>query len=192
MDGRRTHQGEPSTERSNGPRGTRGSEVNSLEIKYINKDNAEFTRTKDGFVALDFDGKHYDRVAVYRSFPFTDPDKYISIREPDAHAEEIGIIQNIDDIGTDAASLLISQINLRYFTPKIIKIKNISDKYGYAYFDVDTDRGECKFTIRVGGGAVARLSDIRLIFSDIDGNRFEIEDVTKLAPKEQKKIDVYI
>ena len=63
-----------------------------LEIRYINKNNAKFARTPGGFVSLEYQGKFYERVGVYRTFPFTDPNHYISIREIDEKAREIGII----------------------------------------------------------------------------------------------------
>jgi hypothetical protein len=163
-----------------------------LEIRYITAENAVFRATDGGFISLDIGGAHFDRVSICRAFPFTDPDEYLSVRESDSRAGEIGIIRRLSELDEAAAALVRSQIDLRYFTPKIQKIKNIRDKYGYAYFDVLTDRGECRFTIRVGGGAVSRLSDTRLIFTDIDGNRFELPDVTALPPKDQRKIDVYI
>ena len=163
-----------------------------LEIRYLTKENAKFARTKGGFVSLDYRDEHYDRVALHRAFPFTDPDKYISVRESDPKAREIGIIKDLNELDEQTAELLREQMNVRYFTPKIIGINDVKDEYGYAYFDVRTDHGDCRFTTWSGGGSIARLSETRLIFSDIDGNRFELPDIRKLTPAEQKKIDVYI
>ena len=39
-----------------------------------------FEETEGGFVSLDYDGVHYDRVKVVRLFPFSDAERYISIR----------------------------------------------------------------------------------------------------------------
>ena len=159
-----------------------------LKIRYLHKDNAVFARTPGGFVSLDYDGKHYDRVSVYRAFPFTDPEKYISIRESDEKAKEIGMVEDLKDLDPDAAAMLLEQIGIRYFTPVITKIIDIKDEYGYAYFDVVTDR----FTIHMNSSSVVRLTDTRLLISDLDGNRFEIPDMTKLTPGELKKLDLFI
>ena len=88
--------------------------------------------------------------------------------------------------------MLLEQLNLHYFTPVIKKIINIKDEYGYAYFHVMTDRGECRFTINMGGNAVVRLSESRLLITDLDENRFEIPDVFKLSQKEQRKLDLFL
>lgn len=163
-----------------------------LEIRYLHKENAVFRRTPGGFVSLDYAGKHYDRISVYRAFPFTDPTKYISIRESDEKAREIGMVEDLEKLDKDTADMLLEQINIRYFTPVITKIIDIKDEYGYAYFDVVTDRGACRFTIHINSSSVVRLTDTRLLISDLDGNRFEIPDLRKLTAGELKKLDLFI
>ncbi len=66
-----------------------------LKLRYINKDNAEFKRTDGGFVSVRIGEEFYPRVQVVRMFPFSDPQKYISIRTPDEHSKEIGIIEDM-------------------------------------------------------------------------------------------------
>ncbi|HBI72550.1 MAG TPA: DUF1854 domain-containing protein [Lachnospiraceae bacterium] len=164
-----------------------------LRLRFITKENAVFERTEGGFVSMEIEGEIYPRVQVYRSFPFTDPDAYISIREPDEKAKEIGVIKNLrKDVSKETRQMLEEQLRLRYFTPKIEKIINIKDEYGFAYFDVLTDHGACRFTIHMGGGSVVNLSDTRLMITDLDGNRFEIVDVTKLSAPELKKLDLFL
>lgn len=161
-----------------------------LETRYIDRNNSTFARTKGGFVALDFDGKHYDRIAIHRAFPFTDPEKFLSIREPDGKMREIGMIRDLKDVDKDTQQMLLEQIDLRYFTPVIQKVNHIKEEYGYSYWDVVTDKGACRFTMRTN--SIVKLSDVRLLITDIDGNRFEVPDVMKLSAKELKMIDLYI
>ncbi len=164
-----------------------------LRLRYITKDNAVFERTEGGFVSLKIEGETYPRVQVYQSFPFTDPDAYISIREADEKAREIGMIKNLKkDVSRETRQILEEQLRLRYFTPKIEKIINIKDEYGFAYFDVLTDHGACRFTIQMGGGSVVHLTDTRLMITDLDGNRFEIVDVTRLSTQELRKLDLFL
>lgn len=164
-----------------------------LKLRYLNKDNAVFSRTEGGFVSLKTGDEEYARVQVYRAFPFTDPRRYISIREADEKAKEIGIIENLDtDVTKETAVMLEEQMRLRYFTPVITKVIDIKDEYGFAYFNVVTDQGACRFTIRMGGGSVVNLSDTRIMITDLDGNRFEIPDVTKFTAQELKKLDLFL
>ncbi|HBZ02944.1 MAG TPA: hypothetical protein DEO83_03935 [Lachnospiraceae bacterium] len=151
-----------------------------------------FEKTEGGFVSLDYDGVHYDRVKVVRLFPFSDADKYISIREYSNESREIGIIEDMNELSDETREILMEQLELRYFTPVIEKIYSIKDEFGYAYFHVMTDKGECKFAINMGSNAVTKLSDTRLIILDVDENRFEIRDVDKLTQKERRMLDLFL
>lgn len=164
-----------------------------LRLRFINKENAIFQRTEGGFVSMKIEGEFYPRIQVYHSFPLTEPNSYISIRESNEKAKEIGVIKNfLEDVSQESRDLLEEQLKLRYFTPRIEKINNIKDEYGFAYFDVLTNHGACRFTIHMGGGSVVNLSDTRLLITDLDGNRFEIPDTTRLTVQELKKLDLFL
>lgn len=163
-----------------------------LRIHYLNKDNAVFTRTGAGFLSLKTEDKVYPRVHVVRMFPFTDSERFLSIRNEGEKFEEIGIIEDIDSMGEETAGMLREQLALRYFTPKITKVHNVKDEYGYAYWDVVTDRGPCRFTVQMGGKNISHLSETRVLILDIDENRYEIPDIMKLTAAERKKLDLFL
>ncbi|NLJ96102.1 MAG: DUF1854 domain-containing protein [Clostridiales bacterium] len=164
-----------------------------LKLRFLTKENSVFARTEGGFVSLKIGDEFYKRVLVYRVFPFTNPEGYISIREPDEKAKEIGIIKDLrNDVTKETREMLEEQMRLRYFTPVIEKIIDIKDEYGFAYFDVVTDHGPCRFTIHMGGSSVVYLSDTRLMITDLDGNRFEIPDITHLSAHELRKLDLFL
>lgn len=170
-----------------------------LRLRYITKANAVFERTKGGFVALDLtdadtkETEHYDRIRVVRSFPFTDRNHYVSIRTIDEKSKEIGMIFDMEkDITPETRAMLEEQMDIRYFTPIITKIHSIKDEYGHAYFDVETEQGPCKFVIYMNSSSVVNLSDVRLLITDLDGNRFEIPDFTRLSAKELKMLDLFL
>lgn len=163
-----------------------------LRIRYINNENAEFARTGTGFLSLKMEGEFYPRVQVVRMFPFMHKDEFLSVRTPDERSKEIGIIEKLSDMAPETAEMLKEQLTLHYFTPTIIKIIGIKDEYGYAYWDVVTNYGACRFTIQMGGNAVVHLSDTRILIIDIDENRFEIPDITALSNSERKKLDLFL
>ena len=161
-------------------------------VRFITSDNARFERTPGGFVSLEFGGVKYPRVAVHRCFPFSDPDRYISVREPEGDGREIGIIEDMDTLDPETRAMLGEQMALRYFSPKIRRVYDIREEYGYSYWDVETDRGACRFTVRMSGGNVYPIGANRYLVNDIDGNRFEIPDLYALSPREIKKLDLFI
>lgn len=176
-----------------------------LEMHFLTGENARFRRTEGGFVALTVkeagEEKHsgteactreYDRVGVYLTFPLTNPEEFISIREADEKAKEIGIIEKLSQLEKDQQEMLREQIKLRYFRPVITKVLDVKDEYGYAYWNVVTTFGACRFTTQMSGDAVIHLSDSRLLVTDIDGNRYEIPDFYQLGVMERKKLDLFI
>lgn len=163
-----------------------------LEMRFLTKENATFARTEGGFVSLKTNGKEYGRVFVYLTFPLTNPEEFISIREADEKAKEIGLIQNLKELAPDQQEMIREQIRLRYFMPVITKVLDIKDEYGYAYWHVMTDFGACRFTTQMSGDAVISLGESRLQVTDIDSNRYEIHDFYALTPGERKKLDLFI
>ncbi|MDE6640290.1 MAG: DUF1854 domain-containing protein [Acetatifactor sp.] len=163
-----------------------------LQMRLLTSENAEFRRTEGGFLALKLEDKEYDRVGVYLTFPLTNPEEFISIRETDEKAKEIGIIQNLKDMKTDVQDMIREQVRLRYFMPVIRKVMDVKDEYGYAYWHVMTDFGACRFTTHMGGDAVINISGARYQITDIDGNRYELPDLYALTVMERKKLDLFI
>ena len=167
-------------------------EAEEMTAMHVITKNDKFERTGGGFVDLTYNGVKYERIKVVRLFPFTDADKYISIRENTDKAKEIGIIEDLEAFDEETKEILREQLRLNYFTPVIQKIMSIKDEYGYAYFHVMTDKGECNFAINMASNAVTKLSDSRLIIMDLDENRFEIRDVNALTQKERRKLDLFL
>lgn len=162
------------------------------KMHLLSCENAVFSRTEGGFLSLKTQEKEYDRVGVYLTFPLTNPEEFISIREADEKAAEIGLIESLSDLPADQQEMLREQIRLRYFMPVITKILDIKDEYGYAYWHVMTGFGTCRFTTQMSGDAVISVSDSRLMVTDIDGNRYDIPDFYALGITERKKLDLFI
>jgi len=191
-----------------------------LRLRYLDSSNAHFERTKGGFVSLlvktgekqknkglygqettRIDGsdeagnitEFYKRVNFFSGFPFTDPGRYISVREASEKAPEIGVIKDIEkDLDAESIKMVKEQLAIRYFTPVITKINNIKEQHGFAYWDVETKQGRCRFTIRLNSNSVIYLNDVRLLITDLDENRFEIPDYTRLSGRELKKLDLFL
>ena len=161
-----------------------------LETRWLTPENAVFTSTSGGFVSLTYQEERYERVLFFRAFPFSAPNEYISVRREDENNREIGMIEGLNAFDELTQKMIEEQLSLRYFMPQIKKIHEIKEQYGYSYWHVSTNKGECRFTVDQNG--VAKLSETRLILSDVDGNRFELPDVTKLSAKELRMVDLYM
>lgn len=162
-------------------------------IRFLNDKDIELTKTRGGFLSLKIgDSEEYKRVALQRAFPLTKPNEYITIREVNDKRElgnEIGIILNMKDISDEKKQLIYDELDLRYHTPHILQILNLKDEYGYIYMDIVADAGSRKITVPSSSSNFIRLSDIRVLIIDMDGNRYEIPDYTKLDKKSIRLIE---
>lgn len=162
----------------------------STEIVRLTPENVIFEETEGKMLNARVGDYVFERVQVHRSFPHSDPDHYLSIRTRENR--EVGLIEDLSIFPRQQVELLIRQMKLRYFSPNISRIIHVRDEYGYTHWVVDTDCGECRFTVRGGGGSVIQPKANKYIITDVDGNRFILPDVTKLSIKEYRMIDIYL
>lgn len=157
-------------------------------IHYLTKENAIFSRTPGGMLALRSGGEEHQPVYLHCSFPHTDRRRWISVRTADGN--EIGMIASLDDFPRDTADLLDEFIRLRYYAPVITKVVRIREEFGYSYWETETTAGTCRFTVRSGGGQIKAVGAAKLLITDVDGNRFVIEDVNRLSEKEYRMVEM--
>lgn len=163
-----------------------------LEILRLTPENATFRETAGGFAAVTVNGVDHGHVNIIRTFPLTDADKFLSIRLPDGKQEEVGMIEDIADFDEKTRELLRKQLKIRYYRPVILSIENIKEEYGHTYWTVVTDKGPTKFASSSGSASAVIRYKKGVIIKDSNDNRYEIQDLSKLTPKEMKKLDLYL
>jgi hypothetical protein len=159
-------------------------------IHYISPDNTIFTKTEGHMLSVRVNGEEHPEVYLHCSFPHTNRRIFISVRT--IENKEVGIIKSLDDFPEDVVNLLEEQIEIRYFAPQITKVIKIHEEFGYSYWETETTAGVCRFTVRSGGSNVKVVSGNKLLIMDVDGNRFIIEDVSKLSDKEYRMVEMCI
>ena len=163
--------------------------------------NAVFTRSAGNLISLkvtqpDGTTEEFERVVPVRAFPITDPDEYISIKEPDSRDKgkgaEIGLIRRMSDFDSEVVALLREELSRRYFAPVIRRITGVKEKFGYSYWDAETTAGKVSFVMTNVSSNIRTLEDGRVFIYDIDGNCFQIPDPAKLDKASFKKIEIYM
>ena len=138
----------------------------------------------------------FERVLPIRSFPITEPEEFISVREPETKdkgkGDEIGMIRRMSDFPEDVQELLREELSRRYFTPELIKIFSVKEKFGYSYWEVLTSSGKISFVMTNPSSNIRTLEDGRVFIHDIDGNCFAITDPTKLDKASYRHIEIYM
>ena len=167
---------------ANGRMGEPEGAARRAEVRLLPAGALCFVATAGGFLALTVTQgertEHYPRINAYRTFPLSDADRYLSLR--DAEGNEIGILEALADLAHDQAALLRAELERRYFTPVIEQVRSVKEEFGYSYWLVDTDAGPRRFTVQSGKNNVTVVAERRLLIVDVDGNRFSIADYTRL------------
>ncbi len=169
-----------------------------INIVYLTPDNSELGKLNE-FISLktklpgengEAEEKEWQRIHLHRAFPFDMPENYISVLDKDK--KEIGLIKNIDDFDSDTTKLLKDELERKYYSPVILKIHSIKERYGYSYWVVDTDAGKMNYTLQDTFRSILHAGSDRVFIIDMDGNRYEIPDLSKLDFKSYKKIELYL
>lgn len=166
----------------------------------LTPENARFYKSKGNLVSLDLKSEKYgeetfERVVVLRAFPIAYPEEFIVIRTPDTkekHGKEIGMIRYLKDFPEEQVELLLSEINVYYFTPEITKIYSKKEKFGNVYWDVETTGGRYELIITSPYSNIRFFEDGRVFVYDEDGNAFIIPDYKKMDSGSFKILDAYL
>jgi len=163
--------------------------------------NATFKRSGGGPISLDIindkgEPESFERVVMLRSFPVTNPNEFLSVREPDSRKQgrgkEIGMIRRMSEFDEATQKLFLEELDRRYFTPTIQKINSVKEKFGYLYWEVITTAGNVTFVLNNPFSNIRVLEDGRILINDIDGNVFQILEPQKLDSTSLKKIEIYL
>lgn len=148
------------------------------DLEFLDVKNARFRTTAGGLVSLSLGDTFIPKVDLHMSFPFSEPDRFISVREPEG--DEIALIKDLSELDAASQDAIREELRWRYYTPKIQRIISYKEEFGHTYWEVETNRGRHKFVTRGRDQTVRRISENRTLILDVSGNRYEIADLEQL------------
>ena len=160
-------------------------------LNILNPDNIELSinQEQEVFVRLKEQDQNYEDIEIKPAFPLSQIGRYLSLKHKDEEGEEheIGMIKDISDLDQQSRKVIDKALEKIYFMPKIIKIYEIEEEFGFTRWEVKTKKGRRSFDIKSRRKDVRPYGNGRIIIHDIDGNRYEITDYTELD-RESRKI----
>lgn len=163
----------------------------ATRVRYITPENAEFSDGGGSLMLLDKETGEKKRVVLHLLFPYNTKTQLVSVLNADK--EEIGLIRDINVFDGGSLEAITKEIGRRHFVRVIKKILTLKDKNGITTWKVITDDGlEAEFALKDTYASMFHVSETRLLITDIDGNRFEIEDAEKLDRASRRKIELYL
>jgi hypothetical protein len=154
------------------------------EIRLLAPDRVRFLRGTGGVLEMDNEGERSPEVLLYRTYPLSRQEEYISVR--DGKGEEIGIIERLSDLDPDSLEEARKELRLRYLVPRVERIDKIKQYPGMWVWELQTTLGPIKLSMRNLHEHIQMVGESRLLLSDMDGNRCEIYDTEALDPQSRK------
>lgn len=125
---------------------------------------------------------------IARCFPWTVPESFISVC--DAEGRELALLASLDELDGASRAVAREEMQGKVFNPKILRVVEFKHEFGLTTITAETDRGEVCFLIR-NRDDVRVLSPVRALFRDVDGNTYELPDLTALDAASQRHLRVY-
>jgi hypothetical protein len=119
--------------------------------------------------------------------PLSHPGEYLSLLN--GKGEEFLLVEDLDQLNPESRPAIEEEIRRRYLTAVIHKVISAKTEWGATYFTVITDRGERDFVMQSLQENAQWLKENHLLLVDIDGNRFEAQDISKLDAESQAIIE---
>lgn len=159
--------------------------------RYIVSNSDKITRSDTYLVRLECaDGNIIEDLEPRKLFPMTDPDRYVSLL--DSKENEVALIRELSEISSDSRKALEECFFDYYMIPEISAIISVEDKFGVLKWDVATDRGNIKFTIRNRHSDIKLINGMHLVIRDSDDNRYQMRNISQLDKASLRKIFSYI
>jgi hypothetical protein len=139
---------------------------------------------------LTVDGKSYPTVKPVWAAPLSHPNRFLSLLN--GKGDEIVTIEDPQTLPKSSYDAVKAELSRRYLTSTILKIESAKTEFGATYWHVETERGHRDFVTQSLQENAQWLSSTHLLLVDVDGNRFEIEDLTQLDDQSRSIVEVVL
>ncbi len=182
--------------------------LEGLDLIVLNPSACRLEGDGSGRLWGEVGGRHYPELQAFMTYPLSDPAEWISlIAVEDADSDgrrsdggqsdrvEIGVLPDLDGLDDASRAAVHIALRLRYFMPRVLQILAVHDEdpgqSGAVQWELLTDRGPMRLRMVSLFDGIQQLDTGRLIFSDRDGNRADIPDVSALDPASRKLLERY-
>ena len=148
-------------------------------IQYLDPKAVKLFRVGDALRVTIKGDRSCLRVVPVRAFPLSLRDRYVRLQ--DMEGNELGMIRDPRELGRDSRRFLEAELQRRYFTPTILQIHSLHEKMGIVEWKVETDRGTKTFLTKSVHSSL-RESGAGFVVTDVEGSRYEIQNVADLDP----------
>ena len=165
------------------------------ELNWLSPNDHAFRRGEFGQLELWRDEEKLGSgIFILRTFPASHPSEYLSVRGWNSEGDEIelGMIRNLADWDSDGRAEISEALERRYLLREIESINTASLKFGFVDFDVQTNTGNAKFSMRWTQSQAIDFGENGKLIVDTEENRYLVRDIAALSPADQEKFLQYV
>lgn len=146
-----------------------------------------FHHPKDRLRLTVGEDRSYLTVKPVWAAPLSHPGKYLALL--DGKGEEIVTLPDPRALSDTSHQAVQDEIARRYLTATIESVTEALTEFGATYWHVETDRGPRDFVTQSLSENVQWLTPTHVLLTDVDGNRFELKDVSAMDERSRKLIE---
>ena len=128
-------------------------------------------------------------VRVRRAFPWSSPNRFISVRSSDG--DELLLIEDLAALPPALQTTISTALASSVFIPKITRVEEVDDRFGFQQWKVRTDRGPAEFRVQERED-IRFLPDGRFAIRDADGNVYELTRLDQLDDHSRRAVESII
>ncbi|MBX3411142.1 MAG: DUF1854 domain-containing protein [Pirellulales bacterium] len=134
-------------------------------------------------------GEQHVGVEALHAFPFSDPERWIAL--VDEASQELELIEDLNALPENERELIRRELARREFVPAIQRITRIDRLASSSEWDVETDRGPTRLTVK-SEEDVRRLPGRKALVIDAQGIRHLIADTRQLDGTSRRLLEHYL
>jgi hypothetical protein len=154
------------------------------DLNIVNPEEIRISLNQDNTILnINYKNKIYTDIVPERPFPISNPN-FVIIKS--SNGSDLCTIKNIKNLEPISRGNLEKYLNILYFIPEITNILRLSTSGDKFEWEVETERGERKFTTS-GRNSIVDIGE-RIVIMDTDDNLYQITCIDDLDEKSKKII----
>jgi hypothetical protein len=152
----------------------------------------EFALARNPFgklVLTDALGQEHIGVTPVRAFPLAAPEEGLSLVGADGH--ELVWVERFEQLAPGPRALILEELATLEFMPEIRRLKSVSTFSTPSTWEVETDRGDTQFVLKVEED-IRRLSGSALLIAGSQGIQYRVRDMRALDRHSRKLLERFL
>ena len=128
-------------------------------------------------------------VKVRRCFPWTEPGRFVSLR--DADGGEVALVRDAGELDAKSRAALEDALAEAGFVLEVTRIRAVEEEVDIRHWQVETRQGPRSFQTRLGDWP-RQLRDSSFLIRDVSGDLYHVRDTRALDRESREWVWAYV